>query len=724
MPPKPTITLKSRYYLDHFEEMLNFILTRYQHALEPKHLAFAENFQSLSLDARCLFVRMVNRKGHVFVRDYLRYEEIYDTPTAVEELHDRDFILTVANNQYEDLLRIHTRDALAAHIRQHDFPLSVEAPRKNAKKAELIQFALAELPFEELCPPGSIETHLAQGHTDELGYFLFLYFGNLRSGLTDFALRDLGVMKTQAFKQEFKPRFNSRGVALAAYRYRKLLTELTDPNHTSVEQCFADSPHWPRINDPDIELLRGRALNRLGAWFERHEDFERALAVHQLSDQFPSTERTVRLLMSAGRAEEAAKLLGRLIENPSCDEELLFAEDFYERKFEKKKVGRLTSLLREAPVLQLDESGRNYPEGAAIRKLQQGGAQAWHTENVIWSQLFGLIFWDLLFTDESAAVHTPFDRSPQDLQTGQFYHNHRETIDSRLEEFSNPGAVIERIRQSFEEHDGSPNQFVIWSPDLLELTCRLVSSAPKGALSPILREMSEQWQARRNGFPDLMVIKDDQVRFAEIKAEGDSLRRNQLAQLDRLKRAGFTVEVLRVEWIVDPDQDYVVVDVETTGGNAQWNRVTEIGAVRVRNGKIIEEWSSLINPQRRIPGNIVSLTGITDDMVADAPLFADIADEFREFLDKAVFVAHRAKFDYSFIKSEYERIGEELRCPTLCTVVESRRHFPGLPSYSLANLSTHFEISLESHHRALCDARATAEILIKINEKRLARQKE
>ena len=81
------------------------------------------------------------------------------------------------------------------------------------------------------------------------------------------------------------------------------------------------------------------------------------------------------------------------------------------------------------------------------------------------------------------------------------------------------------------------------------------------------------------------------------------------------------------------------MDVETTGGNAQWNRVTEIGAVRVRNGKIIGEWSSLINPQRRIPGNIVSLTGITDDMVADAPLFADIADEFREFLDKAVFVA-------------------------------------------------------------------------------------
>ena len=207
MSPKPAVILKSRYYLDHFEEMLDFILTRYQHALDPKHLAFAESFQNLSLDARCLYVRMVNRKGHVFVRDYLRYEEIHDTPAAVAELRDRDFILPVAATQYEDLLRIHTRDALAARIRQHDFPLTVEMPRSNAKKAELIQFTLTELPFEELCAPGSIETHLAQGHTDELGYFLFLYFGDLRSGLADFALRDLGVMKTQAFKQEFKQEF-------------------------------------------------------------------------------------------------------------------------------------------------------------------------------------------------------------------------------------------------------------------------------------------------------------------------------------------------------------------------------------------------------------------------------------------------------------------------------------------------------------------------------------
>ena len=355
--------------------------------------------------------------------------------------------------------------------------------------------------------------------------------------------------------------------------------------------------------------------------------------------------------------------------------------------------------------------------------LAEQGIEAWHTENVIWSQLFGLTFWELLFTDENAAIHNPFDRISKDLVTGQFYQNHKKAIESKLAEFANPNSVIEQLHETFNSHHGSPNHLVSWSNDLFLLTTRLVQLAPNGALSHVLRDLAQQWQARRKGFPDLMIIERNQVRFSEIKAEGDSIRRNQLAQLERLKRATFPVEVMRVEWIVDPEQDYVVVDVETTGGNTQWNRITEIGAVRVRNGEMIEEWSSLINPQRRISSKIVSLTGITDDMVAEAPVFADIADEFRAFLDGAVFVAHRAKFDYGFIKTEYKRIEQEFRCPTLCTVVETRRHFPGLPSYSLANLSSHFRIALNSHHRALCDARATAEILLKINEKRMTQQK-
>ncbi|MEM9016043.1 MAG: 3'-5' exonuclease, partial [Verrucomicrobiota bacterium] len=149
-----------------------------------------------------------------------------------------------------------------------------------------------------------------------------------------------------------------------------------------------------------------------------------------------------------------------------------------------------------------------------------------------------------------------------------------------------------------------------------------------------------------------------------------------------------------------------------------------IGAVKMKGGRLVEEWSTLLNPGRRIPKKIVSLTGITDEMVSDAPVFAEIADEFRAFLGDAVFAAHRAAFDYGFIREEYRRIGEPFSAPSLCTCVSMRRCFPGLASYGLANLCREFNVPLENHHRALADARATAQLLLRINERRLEQERE
>ena len=104
--------------------------------------------------------------------------------------------------------------------------------------------------------------------------------------------------------------------------------------------------------------------------------------------------------------------------------------------------------------------------------------------------------------------------------------------------------------------------------------------------------------------------------------------------------------------------------------------VTEIGAVRVRGGEVVGQWASLINPETRIASRIVLLAGITNQMVADARKFADIADEFREFIGNAVFVGHRVAFDYGFIRTDYARLNEPFRRPTLCTVARTRKFFP------------------------------------------------
>src|SRR6202034_524435 len=154
------------------------------------------------------------------------------------------------------------------------------------------------------------------------------------------------------------------------------------------------------------------------------------------------------------------------------------------------------------------------------------------------------------------------------------------------------------------------------------------------------------------GFPDLMMEKDGAISFLEVKAEGDVIRRNQLTRLRQLGNVGITANIVRADFCFDPEQDYVVVDVETTGSWANGDRITEIGAVKVRNHEIIDEWHSLINPQRSIPSIITRLTGITNDMVRDAPLFAEIADSFMQFMGDGVFVAHSVNFNYGFISYE------------------------------------------------------------------------
>src|ERR1700743_1501717 len=134
---------------------------------------------------------------------------------------------------------------------------------------------------------------------------------------------------------------------------------------------------------------------------------------------------------------------------------------------------------------------------------------------------------------------------------------------------------------------------------------------------------------------------------------------------------------------MDAADTLAFVDLETTGGNAAYDRITEIGIVRVEKGELLEEWSSLVNPECPISPYIEAFTGISSEMVADAPLFGNIAATVRDKLRGAVFVAHNARFDYSFLRSEFRRLGVEFSAEVMCTVKLSRRLFPAHARHNL-----------------------------------------
>jgi DNA polymerase-3 subunit epsilon len=146
------------------------------------------------------------------------------------------------------------------------------------------------------------------------------------------------------------------------------------------------------------------------------------------------------------------------------------------------------------------------------------------------------------------------------------------------------------------------------------------------------------------------------------------------------------------------------VDLETTGGTATCDRITEVGIIEVDEDGV-REWSSLVNPHMHIPPFIQSLTGISDAMVENAPSFAELADDIQTRLADRIFIAHNARFDHGFLKNEFKRTGHEFRPPVLCTVRLSRKLFPGFARHNLDSIVERHRLHVTERHRALGDAR-------------------
>jgi len=161
-------------------------------------------------------------------------------------------------------------------------------------------------------------------------------------------------------------------------------------------------------------------------------------------------------------------------------------------------------------------------------------------------------------------------------------------------------------------------------------------------------------------------------------------------------------------------QSLIFLDLETTGMIATHDRITEIGLVEVAEGELVGSWSQLVNPEKNIPPFIQTLTGITNEMVEDAPTFAQLAPELLARLQGKLLVAHNARFDYGFLKSEFGRLGLTYRSPVLCTAKLSRKLFPEHRRHNLDSLIERHGLACSARHRALGDAEVLWQFLQKL----------
>lgn len=689
--------------------MLSFLEQNCAALFGEEEEAFIRDFRALSVDARALVVRLANRSGCFIRISGLKYSELPDIASGLSVLSDSGFVRFPDARDGVRIVESLTRPEIVNLLK----PLK---GLSSKTKSELLQLICQR---EETAPLSEdlLKGFVVQERVVTLEFLMFLFFGKHRKNLQALALRDLGIVKTRMGQSSFEVRFPTRDAATHCFFYARISGEIGVGLQADLTGLAATVAGWPVSHEPSATAIRDREICRLGARLEQMGLPDAALDVFRHATGHPARERVCRIHFSKKETDEAKRLLEEMIANPSSDEELLFAEDFHARKFGVRKLSRLTHLLRSAPVIEIDEAFSDCVEEAAVDHFKSRGERAYRTENHLWTSLFGLLFWDLLQGENGETKHNEFEHRPTQLTDGTFFNKNEHEINRQLS-LLHDGSALGHLEDVIESHNGKPNGVFRWRCDTLAVIRELIRFGAPEAIEAILRRIARNPDGNDVGFPDLMVVAGADLRFVEIKAEGDQIRRHQLVQIQALAKVGFAVEIVRVGWHVDPDQEYVVVDVETTGGRAAHHRVTEVGAVKVHRGQVVDKFTTLVNPERSIPRNITRLTGISDEMVADAPKFSEIADSFRDFVGKAVFVAHNAPFDHGFIREEFRRLGQNFRRPTLCTVVAMRRFFPGLPSYGLARLTEHFGIPLDSHHRALCDAEATAGLLLLINDKR------
>jgi len=700
------------YYHNHFCDMLRFVQRRYDHVLGRDYRDVIPDFFTLSQSAQCVYARIASRKGFIFDTRKFSYPEIPDIERGLAELRRTGWIDHIRPDDQQAYFRAIAKTELVAILSDH---LTADDFKPSWKKDRLVEIASERIPFEAMQIP---EHFITQGQRPALRFICFLFFGKIEDNLQRFTLRDLGLIKVPDFKSDYSTRFDGAREAHSAFFYADALSVLKTGEADDLAALIDSLEAWPEADGDQAERAKEKLVFELGRICERHGDLDTALFIYGHSQSHDCTERIIRIRYQRGDTTWCQQALERLMDDPDSDEAHSFATDFYARKYKKKRTSALTDMLRDSEIIRLDEGLKHVPEYAIKRHFEKDGNIAAHAENAPWRMAFGLLFWEELFQSSNAGLYNPFDRTPSTLRSGEFYDMYQSRLEAKLERLADQKATQLKLLKAMTAHYGTPNGIFRWDRSVFETVKLLVMSASPNGVAEIFRQMAKSYMSMKDGFPDLICIADGTLRLVEVKAPGDVIRRNQLTRIRQLKAAGFAVDIARIEWEVSADQIYVVVDIETTGGKGGHHRITEIGAVKVYGGKVIDEFQTLLNPERHVPSFITRLTGITNDMVKDAPKFETIASEFRAFLGDAIFVAHNVNFDYGFIKAEYGRLGQTFRYPKLCTVTSMRKYYPGLKSYGLANLCREFSIDLTTHHRAMCDAKAAAKLLFLVNDKR------
>lgn len=538
--------LSPRYYLDNFQQALDWLQQRYADLLNTQERAFLCQFTALPDASRALLVRLIMRKGPHFRSDQLNYPEIGDATTAAQPLLALGWLSDAEPLDAEQLGQLLRKNELLDLLAP---AAGLSSLRKPQLIALLAQQQPDSRPFRHWCPQ-----HQATLFTLRVGELCeglrLMFFGNLRQGWEEFILTQLGVFRYE----EVALTPDSRGFQcredIEGYRHLHQCRQALD-NGLPTSEVVALLDDQPPAN-PWLRSRQARLEFTLARQLEREDQLEAALALYQRSGWKGARQRQIRILEKRQQHRQAYDLVQAALTAPEDDAELQLV-----RRAQRRLARRLGQPVQPVPgeadtrLIELTLPGP-HPLGVelAVREhLSSSEAPVHYVENTLITGLFGLLCWDAIFHPLPGAFFHPFHSAPVDLHSADFYQRRQQQFSDCLALLESDG-YRQRIHHTWQHKQGIQTPFIHWAALSEELLDQALHCLPARHLKLWFQRLLTDLRSHRAGMPDLIQFypQERRYRMIEVKGPGDRLQDNQRRWLAFCARHNMPVEVCYVQW--------------------------------------------------------------------------------------------------------------------------------------------------------------------------------